>query len=102
MAGWKVDNISQKNVHVLFGTKFLPKPRNKFIQVPPRPDCNGKNSGSDFAFLYPDLTTALFGHWEDGFLVTARPARLDNFSLQPGGTLEPSFSLLDPLESRQE
>jgi len=66
-----------------------------------RPDCHGKNSGPDFAFLYPDLTTALFGQWEDGFLVTARPARLSDLSLQQGGTLEPGFTLLTN-ECRQE
>ena len=58
----------------------------------PRPDWNGKNSGPDFAFLYPNLATALFGEWEDGFLVSARPARLNDLSLQQG-MVEPSFTL---------
>jgi len=57
-----------------------------------RPDWNGKNSGLDFAFLYPNLATALFGEWEDGFLVSARPACLDDLSLQQG-MVEPSFTL---------
>jgi len=57
-----------------------------------KPDWNGKNSGPDFAFLYPNLATALFGEWEYGFLVSAGPAHLDHLSLQQG-MVEPSFTL---------
>ena len=67
--------------------------------MPPRPDWNGRNSGPDFAFLYPNLTTALFGEWKDGFLVSAQPARLNDLSLEQDGILEPTFSLTN---DRQE
>ena len=67
-------------------------PRN-FISLQLRPDWNGKNSGPEFAFLYPDLTTALFGEWKDGVLVDGHPACLDGLTLQQG-MVEPTFSLL--------
>ena len=36
------------------------------------------NLGPDIAFLYPDLTTALFGEFKNGMLVQAKEARISN------------------------
>jgi len=40
-------------------------------------DEEGKFTGKEIAFLYPDLQTALLGEFNDGVMVAARPARLE-------------------------
>jgi len=59
-----------------------------------RPDLKGTNTGSEYAFLYPDLQTALFGEWEDGALVSASPAQLVELS-HDQGVAEPRFAICD-------
>ena len=59
-----------------------------------RPDAQGENTGSDFAFLYPDLSTAIVGEWREGVLVAGRPARLAACHTE-GGVLVPTFTLTE-------
>ena len=42
----------------------------------------GKMTGSDIGFLYPDLCTALVGQFEDGQMVRAYPAVLDTVQIE--------------------
>lgn len=57
-----------------------------------RPNCRGEDSGHHFAFLYPDLSTALVGEWREGVLVAGRAARLAGCTVEEGG-LVPSFTV---------
>jgi hypothetical protein len=49
-------------------------------------------TGSDIAFLYPDLTTGLVGEYADGQLVSGRPAHLTGISLRDN-ILIPHFTI---------
>ena len=42
----------------------------------------GKLTGSEIAFLYPDLSTALVGEFNDGRMVRADPAVLVSLQLE--------------------
>ena len=66
-----------------------------------RPDLKGTNTGSEYAFLYPDLQTALFGEWEDGALVSASPAQLVELS-HDQGVAEPRFAICDDRQALSE
>ena len=44
-------------------------------------DEDGKFTGGDIAFLYPDLSTALVGRFEDGIMMEARETHLTDVSL---------------------
>ena len=66
-----------------------------------RPDSKGTNTGSEYAFLYPDLQTALFGEWQDGALVSASPAQLVELS-HDQGVAEPRFAICDDRQALSE
>lgn len=66
-----------------------------------RPDLKGTNTGSEYAFLYPDLQTALFGEWEDGEIVSASPAQLVELS-HDQGVAEPRFAICDDRQALSE
>ena len=55
-------------------------------------DSNGVFSGSQVAFVYSDLETALVGSWEEGSMVAASPAILTSVNLV-AGILEPTFTI---------
>jgi len=44
-------------------------------------DSQGKLSGPDIAFLYPNYTTALVGVFEDGILVKAKEALVSDIGI---------------------
>ena len=59
-----------------------------------RVDNAGAFTGTDIAFLYPDLSTALVGEWRDGQLVAGCSARLTALQ-EVHGVLVPSFTISD-------
>ena len=59
-----------------------------------RVDNAGAFTGTDIAFLYPDLSTALVGEWRDGQLVAGCSARLTGLQ-EVHGVLVPSFTISD-------
>jgi len=59
-----------------------------------RVDNTGAFTGTDIAFLYPDLSTALVGEWRDGQLVAGRSGRLTG-SHEVHGVLVPTFTITD-------
>ncbi|XP_023344428.1 histone-lysine N-methyltransferase SETD7 [Eurytemora carolleeae] len=58
-----------------------------------RVNSNGKMTGPDIGFLYPDLYTALVGQFEDGRMVRAYPAVLDTVQIE-NDIAVPHFSRL--------
>ena len=54
---------------------------------------DGQFTGDEIAFMYPDLETALFGTFQSGVMISARPARLDRVNLI-GGVAHPVFCFL--------
>jgi len=59
-----------------------------------RVDDNGAFTGTDIAFLYSNLSTALVGEWRDGKLVAGRSSRLTGLQ-EVHGVLVPSFTSTD-------
>ena len=47
-------------------------------------DSCGRYTGTDIAFLFPDLRTAVAGEWREGELVRGRAATLDKVQLRDG------------------
>merc|ERR1711892_176704 len=60
-------------------------------------DSQGNHSGPEIAFLYPDLTTALFGEFKNGMLVHAKEARISNIETCDR-ILSPSFQVVSERE----
>ena len=62
-------------------------------------DTAGQMTGSDVAFLYPDLSTALVGQFENGKLVSAFHSKVISFR-ENSGLLIPSFEKVSVTEFR--
>ena len=58
-----------------------------------RLDGRGRFTGDDIAFLYPDFSTAILGHFQKGILVRGKAARVTGISFIDG-VLWPSFTEL--------
>ena len=56
-------------------------------------DDHGDFSGDNIAFLYPDFSTAILGHFQKGILVRGKAARVTGISFIDG-VLWPSFTEL--------
>lgn len=63
-------------------------------------DISGQMTGSDVAFLYPDLKTALVGEFRNGELVSAVHSRVISVT-EDSGLLFPKFEKLSKTEFRQ-
>merc|ERR1711962_865057 len=57
----------------------------------------GDNSGPEFAYIYPDMKTALVGEWKHGVLVTARPAVISGSYIE-GGIMVPTYTYIGERE----
>ena len=55
-------------------------------------DGKGMFTGTNIAFLYPDLSTAIVGEWHDGHLVSGKSGRLTSLE-EVQGVLVPGFTL---------
>ena len=55
-------------------------------------DGKGMFTGTNIAFLYPDLSTAIVGEWHDGHLVSGKSGRLTSL-VEVQGVLVPGFTL---------
>jgi histone-lysine N-methyltransferase SETD7 len=62
-------------------------------------DSVGQMTGSDVAFLYPDLSTALVGQFENGKLVSAFHSKVISFR-ENSGLFIPSFEKVSVTEFR--
>ena len=56
-------------------------------------DRHGELTGDNIAFLYPDFSTAIHGHFQKGILVRGKSARVTGISFVDG-VLWPSFTEL--------
>jgi len=63
-------------------------------------DSYGSFTGSNIAFIYPDLISALVGEWKEGTLISGKRARLTQLSTV-GGVLVPGFTVTDSNEYQQ-
>lgn len=63
-----------------------------------RVDQAGAFTGTDIAFLYPDLRTALVGEWREGRLVDGRAATITGLE-EVQGVMVPTFTLTDTTNS---
>ena len=57
-----------------------------------RVDCDGKLSGPDIAYIYPDYKTALVGVFHNGEMVTAQHCSVSNVSTENGTIKVAEFS----------
>jgi len=55
-------------------------------------DKGGKLSGPDIGYIYPDFSTALVGHFDDGLMVSAQHCSVVSTSLESGCVLAPQYS----------
>ena len=62
-------------------------------------DSEGEMTGSDLAFLYPDLSTAIMGHFNKGKLVSGFQSRVESLSYNCG-LLAPVFQRMSETEFR--
>ena len=58
-----------------------------------RLDSKAEYTGDNIAFLYPDFSTAIHGHFQKGILVRGKSARVTGISFVDG-VLWPSFTEL--------
>merc|ERR1711962_1715451 len=57
----------------------------------------GDNSGPEFAYIYPDMKTALVGEWKHGVMVTARPAVISGSYIEEG-IMVPTYTYIGERE----
>jgi len=55
-------------------------------------NCDGKLSGSDIAYIYPDFCTTLLGDFDDGLMISAQQCRVVGMAWESGCIIVPVFS----------
>ena len=58
---------------------------------------DGKMTGDNIAFIYPDLVTALVGRFDDGMMINAQPAMLEKVDIS-GCIAQPTFRIIGNID----